>query len=122
MIRTIEAAQANKILERRTARLDEAERVVKPILEAVRKRGDKALLEYARKLDGLTGSSVCVPQETLRQAADEVSPEFRSAVNVAASNVKGYAKLQLPKPFRKALAPGIRLGQILRPLDSVAAY
>jgi histidinol dehydrogenase len=122
MIRTIEVAQANKILERRTARLDEAERVVKPILEAVRKRGDKALLEYAKKLDGLTGSSVCVPQETLRQSADELSPEFRSAVNVAASNVKGYAKLQLPKPFRKALAPGIRLGQILRPLDSVAAY
>ncbi|MBL8175446.1 MAG: histidinol dehydrogenase [Bryobacterales bacterium] len=122
MIRILEANQANKILERRTARLDEAEAVVKPILEAVRKRGDKALLEYARKFDGLKGSSVTVPQEELQRAAAELDPEFSAAVRTAANNIRGYSRLQLPKPFRKALAPGIRLGQILRPLDSVAAY
>lgn len=122
MIRILEANQANKIVERRTARLEEAEREVKPILDAVRKRGDKALLEYAKKFDGLEASTVKVPEEQLRKAAEELDPEFRSAIKVAANNIRGYAKLQLPKPFRKALAPGIRLGQILRPLDSVAAY
>ncbi|MBI4906125.1 MAG: histidinol dehydrogenase [Acidobacteria bacterium] len=122
MIRILEASQATKILERRTARLEEAERIVRPILEAVRKRGDKALVEYARKLDGLTEKTVEVPGGRLQQAADDLDPQFRSAVKIASDNIRGYARLQLPKPFRKALAPGIRLGQIVRPLDSVAAY
>src|SRR5690349_992039 len=100
MIRILEANQAAKILERRSARLDEAEAVVKPILEAVRKRGDKALLEYARKFDGLKGSAVQVPQEELQRAASELDPEFSNAVRTAASNIRGYARLQLPKPFR----------------------
>lgn len=122
MIRILEANQAGKILDRRTARLDEAEAAVKPILDAVRKRGDKALLEYARKFDGLKGSSIRVPAEQLHRAADELDPEFQNSVRTAAANIRGYSRLQLPKPFRKALAPGIRLGQILRPLDSAAAY
>ncbi|HUQ93471.1 MAG TPA: histidinol dehydrogenase [Bryobacteraceae bacterium] len=122
MIRILEATQATKIFERRAARVEEAEAVVRPILEAVRKRGDKALVEYAKKFDGLEGSSVQVPQEALRKAAAELDPDFSSAVKTASNNIRGYARLQLPKPFRKALAPGIRLGQILRPLDCVAAY
>jgi histidinol dehydrogenase len=122
MIRILEANQAEKVLARRTARLDEAEKVVKPILDAVRKRGDKALLEYCKKLDKLERKTVKVPQEELHKAAQELRPEFRSAVKVASNNIRGYAKLQLPKPFRKALSPGIRLGQIVRPLESVAAY
>lgn len=122
MIRILEANQAEKILARRTARLDEAEAVVKPILDAVRKKGDKALLEYARKLDKLDRDTVLVPQAELQAAAQELRPEFRNAVKVASNNIRGYARLQMPKPFRKALSPGIRLGQILRPLEAVAAY
>ena len=122
MIRILEANQAEKILARRTARLEEAEAVVKPILEAVRKKGDKALIDYARKLDKLDRDTVLVPQAELQAAAQELRPEFRNAVKVASNNIRGYARLQMPKPFRKALSPGIRLGQILRPLDSVAAY
>ncbi len=122
MIRILEASQSNKILERRTARLEEAEQVVRPILDAVRKRGDKALIEYARKFDGLERKSVAVPIDELQRAADELSPDFRAAVRTASDNIRGYAKLQLPRPFRKAIVPGIRLGQIIRPLDSVGAY
>ena len=61
MIRILRSAEIGRLLARRKARFDEAEAVVRPILEAVRKRGDKALLEYARKFDGFTGKSVRVP-------------------------------------------------------------
>lgn len=122
MIRILEANQTGKLLKRRAARFEEAEAAVRPILEAVRKRGDKALVEYARKFDDLRGSNVKVPEEQLQRAAGELDPEFRHAVRTASSNIRAYARLQLPKPFRKALSPGIRLGQILRPLDCVAAY
>lgn len=122
MIRILESNQASTLLERRKTRLEEAEKTVKPILEAVRKKGDKALVQYAKKLDGLTRSSVAVPADELRSAEHQLSPDFRNAVKTAANNIRSYAKLQVPKPFRKALAPGIRLGQIVRPLEGVAAY
>jgi histidinol dehydrogenase len=42
---------------------------VRPILEAVRKRGDKGLLEYARKFDKLERKSVRVPARRNSEAA-----------------------------------------------------
>jgi len=45
MIRILPKAGMARLLGRRKARLAEAEAVVRPILEAVRTRGDKALIE-----------------------------------------------------------------------------
>ena len=42
-----------EFIARKAVRLAEAEAIVAPILDAVRKRGDEALLEYARKFDAL---------------------------------------------------------------------
>ena len=50
MIRIVDSTQVGKLLARKAARFAEAEDTVRPILEAVRKRGDKALLEYAQKV------------------------------------------------------------------------
>ena len=68
MIRILESKQVGRLLARKAARLSEAEAVVRPILEAVRQRGDTALLEYARKFDGLERKSVRVPENELRAA------------------------------------------------------
>ena len=51
MIRILESKQVGRLLARKAARFTEAEAVVRPILEAVRKRGDRALMEYARQFD-----------------------------------------------------------------------
>ena len=61
MIRIFQYADAHSLVHRKTVRLEEAERIVAPILADVRERGDAALLEYARKFDGFTGASVRSP-------------------------------------------------------------
>ncbi len=122
MIRILESKDAGRILKRRAARLAEAEEVVRPILEAVRKRGDKALVEYARKFDGLEDDSVAVSARELAAARRRLTPEFREAVAQAAANIRKFAELQLPEAKSHAIAPGVRVGQIVRPLDAVAAY
>jgi histidinol dehydrogenase len=122
MMRIIESKQAGKLLERRTARLSEAENVVKPILEAVRRRGDKALVEYAKKFDGLDRSTVRLHSDELAAAAETLSPEFRAAVDTAARNVRAFSQLQLPKSQIRRFAPGLNIGYVVRPLDTVAAY
>jgi len=122
MIRILESKDMGRVLARRAARMNAAEEVVRPILEAVRKRGDKGLLEYARRFDKLERNSVRVPLEELEASAARLKPDFRSAVRVASANVRRYAEKQLPRESTSLFAPGLRLGQIVRPLDTVAAY
>jgi len=122
MLRILESKDMGRVLARRAARMTEAEDAVRPILEAVRKRGDKGLLEYARKFDNLERKSVRVPEAELAAAADRLTPQFRSAVEVASHNIRRYAEKQLPRESSASFGPGMKLGQIVRPLDTVAAY
>src|SRR5665213_767 len=122
MIRILKSKDMGRVLARRAARMTEAEDTVRPILEAVRKRGDKGLLEYARRFDAFDGKTVRIEAAELAAAADRLTLAFRSAVEVAARNVRRFAERQLPREYSAAFAPGLRLGQIVRPLDTVAAY
>jgi histidinol dehydrogenase len=116
MIRILKFEDAQTLIRRKAVRLEEAERIVAPILKAVRERGDAALLEYARKFDGFAGSSVRVAVE------GSLTPEFQSAVETAARNIREYALAQLPQERMIDYGDGRRLGQIVRPLDSMGAY
>ena len=121
-MRILDRQSVSRLLARRGARLAEAEAVVRPILDAVRRRGDRALLEYARRFDGFTGRSVRVPEKDLHAAQRSLTPEFRAAVETAARNIRVFAERQMPKEWMRELQPGLRAGQIVRPLETVAAY
>ena len=116
MIRLFEYQDAAALLTRKAQRLEEAERVVTPILEDVRRRGDAAVLEYARKFDGFEGASVRA------QTGGVLDKEFERAVALAAANIREYACLQLPQERFIDYPDGRRLGQIVRPLESMGAY
>ncbi|MBI3471192.1 MAG: histidinol dehydrogenase, partial [Candidatus Solibacter usitatus] len=120
MIRILTSKNLGRVLARRASRLGEAEAVVRPILEAVRRRGDRALVEYARRLDGLERPSVRVPEAEL--AAARLEPEFRAALATAARNIRAFARMQMPRDRSRRLGDGHTVGQIVRPLDTVAAY
>jgi histidinol dehydrogenase len=122
MLRILNSKQIGRLLARRKARLTGAEATVRPILEAIRTRGDRALLEYARQFDNLDRKSVRVPPGELSEAATRLTPAFRSAVEAATTNVRRYAEKQLPREYSSSFAPGLQLGQIVRPLDTVGAY
>jgi histidinol dehydrogenase len=116
MLRIVPLNEAKGFVTRKAVRLSEAEAVVAPILEAVRSRGDEAVLEYARKFDGLEGGL------TVPTSGAPVSPQFQSALEIAAKNVREYAALQLPRDTWTEFPDGRRLGSIVRPLESMGAY
>ena len=62
MIRILDHTQVGRILARKAARFTAAERTVAPILEAVRRRGGKAVSEYARQFDGFDRPSLRIPE------------------------------------------------------------
>jgi len=107
---------ATSLIARKAVRLEEAERIVAPILADVRARGDAALLEYARKFDRFSGSSVRIPIE------GSLAPEIERAVELSAANIREYAKTQLPLETSVDYQDGRRLGQIVRPIDAMGAY
>ncbi len=121
MIRILDYESARTLIARKAVRLEEAERVVAPILADVRARGDRALLEYAKKFDEFDGSSVRVrvPES---QAKDSLPPALENAVTVAATNIRECACAQLPRDRVLEHANGRRLSEIVRPLDSMGAY
>ncbi len=110
------------LIQSRSRRLSEAERVVAPILEAVRNRGDAALLEYARKLDALEGRTVRLSASQLQAARNGLAAPLVEAVTLAASRIRAYAERQMPSEWMEPAGPGIELGQLVRPLDSIGAY
>jgi histidinol dehydrogenase len=128
LIRIIPASESGPLLDRKTTRLAEAEEVVKPILDDVRKRGDQAVAEYMARFEPAWNhrrparGSFVVATDLLADAAGEVEAEFRDAVEAAAANIESFARLQMPQEFRTELAPGHVVGQIIRPLETVACY
>jgi histidinol dehydrogenase len=118
------AAALVETLERRgivsTARV---EPVVRRILADVRKGGDRALLKYAAKFDGLAkGDGLLVSQEEMQAAWDDTAPELQAAMMVARGNILAFAEAQHPKEWTFSAVDGVKTGQIVRPLGSVGCY
>ncbi|MDR3735754.1 MAG: histidinol dehydrogenase [Acidobacteriaceae bacterium] len=99
------------------------EPVVRAILRDVQSKGDRALLKYARKLDGLkSGSALLVTRTEMKAAWNAISPELQTAMLIAAKNIRDFAEAQKPKEWTRTPIAGVKVGQIIRPLESVGCY
>lgn len=98
---------------------------VRPIVEAVRARGDAALSEFAAQFDGAR-----VPPDGIRVGAEEmergcaaVPPDLAKAILYARDNILRYHQTQLPKPMMLTpVAAGVLAGERWAPIPSVACY
>ncbi|MFZ0772940.1 MAG: histidinol dehydrogenase [Candidatus Sulfotelmatobacter sp.] len=103
--------------------LAEVEPVVRRIVNHVRRNGDRALRRYAARWDGLGKSEpVRVPEADLHEAWQKLSPELQDAITQAAGNIRRYCEWQKPEEWRREIQPGVCVGQLVRPLDSVGCY
>lgn len=91
------------------------------IVAAVRRRGDTALLQYARRFDRLEGTIAVSPAE-IDDGAARVPPNVRAALAVAAHNILKVARRQRPKGWRVATSPGVTVEQRVTALDRVGCY
>ncbi|MBU0628933.1 MAG: histidinol dehydrogenase [Nanoarchaeota archaeon] len=114
----------NKIKERSKKNLEAASVRVLPIVNGVKKFGDKALFEYIEKYDCFkaTKNNILVSKEEIKRAYSKVSAETIKAIKEAKKNIEEYSRLQLPKEWSKEVKKGIRVGQLVKPLDSVGCY
>jgi histidinol dehydrogenase len=126
-MRVVEGRALNKEVERVAARRQKlaqnVDRKVRTIIDDVRRRGDSALRKYAERWDGLLQQdSLRIPEKELQQALAAVSTEFREALEKAAANIRQFCQWQKPAEFFRTIQPGIKVGQIIRPLGAVGCY
>ena len=95
------------------------------ILDAVRTRGDDALLEYTRRFDGVDATSVAaleIAHADLERSLGAISTERREALEQAAARVRIYHEHQRMHSWRYTDPQGNELGQQITALDRAGIY
>jgi histidinol dehydrogenase len=113
-----------RALEQRGAHdLAEVEPAVRRIVSNVRRKGDSALRRYAERWDGLGRlEPLCVPEADLHETWQRTPPELQDAIARAAGNIRTYCEWQKPEEWRREIQPGVRVGQLVRPIEAVGCY
>ncbi|PYY17799.1 MAG: histidinol dehydrogenase [Acidobacteria bacterium] len=117
-----DTAVLKRLSNRGAVDLARVEKTVAKIVGDVRKKGDAALLRYSRKFDGVAGTSFRVSQSEIDGSWRQVSSELRAALETAAENIRRFADWQKPLEWMRDVQSGVRLGQMIRPLESVGCY
>src|ERR1035437_4472490 len=96
-----EAEELLAALERRGgAALDAVLPAVKRIVADVRRQGDRALLRYAARFDGLPrAAALRVTQQEMAAAWDAIAPALREALSTAAGQIRSFAQRQMPSTW-----------------------
>jgi len=117
-------AVEKKLLRARQEHDAEAEHIASKIVGDVRRRGDAALSAWVKKLDGidLRRESLLISGGEIRAARKQVSHDFLRALEHAARNVRRVAEKQLPKPWTIEVEPGVKIGLLVRPIDTIGCY
>ena len=100
--------------------------IVTGIIETVRRQGDKALCEYARRFDHvrLSPKNLRVSRQEIAKARRQVSPEFEKAIRECARQVRAFAlqeKRRLPESWISKQGSA-STGQVFRAMDSAGLY
>ena len=110
----------------RTQSLDPAvEATVREIVEAVRTRGDAAVLDYTSRFDRREvkhAGALDIPLARLDDARAAIGAAERQALEAAADRIRRYHERQRIESWQYAEADGTLLGQQVTALDRIGLY
>jgi histidinol dehydrogenase len=112
-----------EVLDRRKAGDPKVERDVAAILAAVRQQGDRALLGYTERFDGvrLRPRDLVVTERQMAAAVRSVSPAVMRALKTAHRRIVAFHRRQLERGF-EIVEPGLRLGMRVAPIERAGVY
>ena len=112
------------LLEQARETTESVDQAVAAIIAAVRAEGDAALLRYTERFDRLT-----LTPDRLRIAAEEIDAavagipaELMAALDLAATRIEAFHRLQVPADLQTNDSAGLTLGMRWTPLDAVGLY
>lgn len=91
--------------------------IVRKILSDVRRFGDKAVIDYTKKIDGIELEDFSVELGDIN-----IEPEILASLKIAAENIRRFHTEQLPKSWITYRGENSLLGQAIIPLERVGVY
>jgi histidinol dehydrogenase len=103
--------------------LAHATATVRRVVADVRSDGDRAVLGYTHRFDGvaLDASRLRVAEADIKSALDDAEPRLVDALGAAADAIRSYHEAQRPSDWSME-ADGRTVGQTFRPIRRVGAY
>jgi histidinol dehydrogenase len=103
---------------------DSIEKKVIVIVKEVKKKGDKALLEYTKKFDNvkLKAEDLLVQNEEIKKAEESITEEVKQALDIAKENIIQYQSTFIQKSHENLFNQGVILKNIVKPFDKVGVY
>ncbi|KAK7181852.1 imidazoleglycerol-phosphate dehydratase [Paraphaeosphaeria sporulosa] len=97
--------------------------ICQPIIEAVKTRGDAAVLEYTHKFEKATSLTSPVLKAPFPEHLMQLAPETASAIDVSFENIrKFHAAQKEEKPLVVETMPGVVCSRFSRPIERVGLY
>ena len=126
-LKTMNMKDRQKIIQRSRSDINKVKRRVLPIIEDVRSRGDRAILDYLEKFDGMK-----LKQEELRISNTEIEEAYAKTDPLVLKMIR--QQIELSQKFHREqfqrmelqweieTIPGVKLGQKRTPIESTGLY
>lgn len=111
-----------RLTKRATSSNKKINKLVKPILKAVKRRGDAALFEFAEKFDGVQLNKLKVEQSVIENAANFIPEDLQAAIQVAYQNIEKFHQSQQTSVEQIETTAGVTCWRKSLPIQNVGLY
>lgn len=113
-----------KICQRPEMKSYNLDNFIAEVFNRVEKDGDKALMEYTKKFDGVDLSKIQVSKNQIDTWAKSVPNNLRKSINIAYNNINTFHKAELSslEKVEAETMPGVRCWREKRPIEKVGIY
>ncbi|MEQ9424027.1 MAG: histidinol dehydrogenase [Cyclobacteriaceae bacterium] len=110
------------LAKRPTRDISKIEKIVRPILDKVKRNGDKALHKFIWEYDHVKIDEILVTPSELENAADNVDKDLRVAIQTAKENIEKFHRRQVTENFEIETMPGVLCSRKSVPIKSIGFY
>ena len=110
------------ITKRPTKEADALGATVKGVFDEVKEQGDKALIAYTEKFDGVVLSNIKVSQEEVKQGISLVDEDLKQAIVLAKENIEKFHASQKIEKKVISTMKGVDCWQEMKAIDRVGLY
>jgi phosphoribosyl-ATP pyrophosphohydrolase/phosphoribosyl-AMP cyclohydrolase/histidinol dehydrogenase len=120
----VSAEELDEALKRPSQKSSETiMKIITPIIDDVRKNGDKAVLAYTHKFEKATSLTSPVLKAPFPEELMQLPAETIKAIDVSFENIrKFHAAQKEEKPLRVETMPGVVCSRFSRPIEAVGLY
>lgn len=100
-------AEWTKELKRPVQKTKDIEKIVKPIMQKVKRLGDKALKKFALEYDHVQVKNLLVSMEEIFIAREKIDPKLKEAIQLAKLNIEKFHEAQATPDLEMEVMEGV---------------